>query len=148
MIVALVYDLDMSTHHLPVRDEAIDRLHSRLAVVCTTLARAHAELVEITADALAGEGWAEGGVRSPEHWLVVRAGLSPARAREIVTLARRRDELPDTIELLSAGRLGIDQAAVVARHVPARFGRSVVELAELATVPQLRRCLSRYDFSD
>jgi hypothetical protein len=128
--------------------EAVDHLHMRLSVVCTTLARAHADLVDITADALRDDAWAEAGIRSPEHWLVVRAALSPARAREVVALARRRDELPDTIELLATGRLGIDQAVVVARHVPAEFGQSVAELAEHATVPQLSRCLSRYDFLD
>ena len=140
--------LDMDSTPGQARVEAVDHLHTRLSVVCTTLARAHADLVDITADALRDDAWAEAGIRSPEHWLVVRAALSPARARELVALARRRDELPDTIELLATGRLGIDQAVVVARHVPAGYGQSVAALAEHATVPQLRRCLSRYDFLD
>ncbi len=140
--------VDMDSTPGQARMEAVDHLHARLSVVCTILARAHADLVDITADALRDDAWAEAGIRSPEHWLVVRAALSPARARELVALARRRDELPDTIELLATGRLGIDQAVVVARHVPAEYGQSVAELAEHATVPQLRRCLSRYDFLD
>ena len=94
------------------------------------------------------EQWAECGIRSPEHWLIVRAGLSPARARDIVTLARRATELAEVVELLGAGRLGVDQASVVARYTPPEYAASVAELAVHATVPQLRRLLSRYQFAE
>jgi hypothetical protein len=49
---------------------------------------------------------------------------------------------------MSDGRLGIDQAAVVARYVPAAYSAQASELAELATVTQLRRSLARYAFAD
>jgi len=128
------------------REAGQERIRARTADVCARLNRAHAELVDLVAELLAGEQWAEGGIRSPEHWLVVRAGLAPARAREIVLLARRRDELPEAVAAMSAGRLGVDQAAAVARFVPADHSAAAAELAELATVPQLRRSLSRYAF--
>ncbi len=126
----------------------VEDLHGRTAAVCARLAQAHAELVEITGELLETELWAEGGIRSPQHWLIVRAGLSPSRAREIVELAQRARELPETLAAMSAGRLGVDQAAVVARYVPAAYSAQACELAELATVPQLRRSLSRYAFAD
>ena len=126
----------------------VEDLYARTAAVCARLARAHAELVEITRELVETELWAEGGIRSPQHWLIVRAGLSPARAGEIVTLARRAAEHPETLAAMSAGRLGVDQAAVVARYVPTAYSAQACELAELATVPQLRRSLSRYAFVD
>lgn len=43
---------------------------------------------------------------------------------------------------------GVEQAAVVARYVPTAYSAQACELAELATVPQLRRSLSRYAFVD
>ena len=126
----------------------VEDLYARTAAVCARLARAHAELVEITRELVETELWAEGGIRSPQHWLIVRAGLSPARAGEIVTLARRAAEHPETLAAMSAGRLGVEQAAVVARYVPTAYSAQACELAELATVPQLRRSLSRYAFVD
>ncbi len=126
----------------------VEDIHARTAAVCARLAQAHAELVEITRELLATDLWAEGGIRSPQHWLVVRAGLSPGRAGEIVSLARRGQELPETLAAMSAGRLGVDQAAIVARYVPAAYSAQACELAEMATVPQLRRSLSRYAFVD
>ena len=99
----------------------VEDVHARTAAVCARLARAHAELVEITREVLETELWAEGGIRSPQHWLIVRAGLSPSRALEIALLAARSDELPETLSAMSDGRLGVDQAAVVARYVPAAY---------------------------
>ena len=126
----------------------VDELHVRAREVCARLNRDHAELVEITAELIESELWAGVGIRSPEHWLIVRAGLSPGRARDIVLLARRRTELPETTEALMAGRVSVDQAAMVARHVPATHSRAAQELAENASVTQLRRVLPRYSFTD
>ncbi len=126
----------------------VGELHARAREVCARLNRDHAELVEITAELIESELWAGVGIRSPEHWLIVRAGLSPGRARDIVLLARRRTELPETTEALMAGRVSVDQAAVVARHVPATHSRAAQELAENASVTQLRRVLPRYSFTD
>ncbi len=126
--------------------EGVERLHARIGAAASTLARAHADLVDVTAEALAEGLWAEGGIRSVEHWLQVRAGLSPARAREIAGLARRAVQLPATIQAMREGRLGVDQAAVIAKHVPTGYDRSSAEFAELATVTQLRRSLPAYGF--
>jgi hypothetical protein len=65
----------------------------------------------------------------------------------MVAVARRRTELPVVAESVAAGRLSLDQAAVVAHHVPATHERSVGELAQHLTVPQLRRAVSRHAFT-
>jgi hypothetical protein len=103
--------------------------------------------VEIAAQVIEGRHWGDGGFRSAEHYLVVRAGLSPAHARDVVAVAQRRVELPDARVALRRGRLSLDQVAVVAHHVPQSHQRSMTDLARHATVPQLRRAVSRHAFA-
>ena len=123
------------------------RLTPQLSAICGRLNRANADLVDVIAQALETEAWGEAGIRSPAHWLVLRAGVSEARAREIVLLASRREELPVTMGLLALGQLTLEQAAVIAKHAPAVFDASVAELAQFATVPQIRKAISRYVFA-
>ncbi|MGN6696412.1 MAG: DUF222 domain-containing protein, partial [Aquihabitans sp.] len=56
----------------------------------------------------------------------------------------RRDELPATIAKLEAGGLSVDQAAEVARYVPARYDASAARVADTCTVRQLRKALPWY----
>ncbi len=131
------------------REAAYSRGAKRLGELSSQLAQVHAAMVEETAALLVDDAWAGvGGVRSVQHFLQVYGWLSPAHANQIVAVARRRTELPEAVELMVQGRLSLDQAAVVAQHVPAEFSAGGAELAEQMTVPQLRRTLSRYCFQD
>ena len=123
-------------------------LWERAAQVAGRLNRAHGELVDVAAQLVEGGHWGDGGFSSPEHLLVVRAGLSPAQAGDVVRIARRRAELPDAVAALAAGELSIGQAAVVARHGRADHQAGLARFARTATVPQLRRALSRSVFLD
>ncbi len=96
------------------REGEIDAAYRDVAVVAGRLNRAHADLVALTVRVLDGELWGGDGIRSPEHWLCLYAGLSPARAREVVRLARRAGELPATLAALEGARISIEHAAVVA----------------------------------
>ncbi|WP_076260142.1 HNH endonuclease signature motif containing protein [Intrasporangium flavum] len=118
-----------------------------VASLAADLHDAHARLVDAVAVALVEGSWMAAGIRSPEHWLVVRAGLSRGHAAAVVLMARRAGELPSTAAALRAGRISLDQAAVVARHAPAAFDATVAEFAQHATVPQLQRSVARYDFT-
>src|SRR5689334_2189312 len=129
------------------RDEVHRDLWTRTAEVAGRLNRVQGELVELAAQVIEGGHWGDGGFRSAEHYFVVRAGLSPAHARDVVAVARRRHELTEAASALREGTLSLDQAAVVAHHAPATHQRSATELARHATVPQLRRALSRHAFS-
>ena len=143
-----MYDYGRSISPIAVqRDEVQRDLWARTATVAGRLNRAHAELVDIAAELIEGDHWGDGGFRSPEHYLVVRAGLSPAHARDVVAVARRRGELSTVAESVATGALSLDQAAVVSHHVPASHQRSVGELAVHMTVPQLRRAVSRHAFT-
>ncbi len=112
------------------------------------LAAVHANLVELTRLLIANEAWVGIGIRSLEHWLQVFVGISPAHAANITLIARRAEELPELTQALSAGRIGLDQATVVAQHTPAEYSASVTAFAENATVTQLRRTLPRYSYAD
>ena len=130
------------------REAAWHRGVARLGELSSQLAQIHAAMVEETAALVDSDGWAGAGVRSIGHFLQVFGWLSPAHAGQLVAVAHRRAELPETVELMEQGRLSLDQAAVVAQYVPAEFSRGGAELAEKMTVPQLRRTLSKYSFQD
>ena len=121
-------------------------VEQELASLCGVLNASHARLVAITAAALEDESWAIAGIRSPEHWLTMRCGFSPSHARKVVAVARRFGELPTVMAEFAAGQLSLDQVAVIARYAPAHVEASVAEMAVFASVPQLRRALSRYSF--
>jgi hypothetical protein len=132
-----------------VLDEAAVReLEGRLAVVAGELNAAHGRLVGLVAEALEQGLWCQAGVTSPAHWLAWQAGLSPARARQVVQLAERAGELPVTAAALAAGELAVDQAVVVAATVPAWADAEACALAGQTTVAQARRVLGRYVFDD
>lgn len=86
---------------------------------------ADAALVDLVVTALA-EGWWEGWkIHTPVQWLMWQAGLSRSTARQVIRLARRADDLPTVMAAFRAGGLSLDQAATVARYVPAAYEASV-----------------------
>lgn len=64
---------------------------------------AHGRLVRAAVSALQTGIWKGYGIGSVEHWLSLQAGLSLARAREIVSIASRAVELSVTVRTLAAG---------------------------------------------
>ena len=137
----------MSTNPLVLARESRQlALWERTAAVAGRLNRAQAELVQIAAELITDRHWGDGGFKTPEHYLVVRAGLSPGHASDIVQVAKRRTELIEAAAALDAGELSLDQVAVIARNVPPTYTTSVTHLARNATVTQLRRATSRHAF--
>jgi hypothetical protein len=127
--------------------QQIEQDWDHVASLAADLHDAHARLVDFVAAVLTDGSWQAAGLRSPEHWLMLRAGLSRGQASAVVLLARRAQELPATSAPLRQGRISLDQAAVVARHTPAAFDATVAEFAQHATVTQLQRTVTRYDFT-
>ncbi len=138
----------MSNCDLPTIAQArAARLEARVHELAGILNQAHARLVDVVAEAIEHESWGGGGIMSPNHWLVLHAGLSRGRAATVVELARRRADRPATMAAFDAGDLSLEQAAMVARHTPSEYDASVAELALHATVPQIYRAVSRYSFA-
>ena len=139
--------VDAGKSSLAASGWSVPDLHEALPGVVGELNRASARLVGLCAAALADGAWFEDGIKSPVHWLVLRAGLDRSRAATVVRLARRYGELPTTVAAFAAGQLSLEQAAAVARHTPADHERAVSELAVHATVPQIIRATARYPFA-
>jgi Domain of unknown function (DUF222) len=95
-----------------------------------------AELVGVIGEVIRAGAWEGFGIRSPEHWVVWRCGVSPGRARRLVRMARALDALPATSRLFQAGELGEDQTALIVQHTDAEHDAQVAELAPSLTVPQ------------
>lgn len=102
-----------------------------------------ARLVEVIVEVLDAEAWgAGGGLRSPEHWVCWRTGVSPARAKGLVGIARRVDELPLCVALFTKGSLTEDAMALIAAKAPAGRDGELAELAPMLLHSQLRRILA------
>ncbi len=121
-------------------------LEAEMAQVCGTINMATGRLVSLIAKVLATGAWEGWGIRSPEQWVSWKCGVSSARARKLVTMARRLPELPATRGALEAGELAEDQVGVVCRHAPPWADAEVAELARHATVSQLSHTLRRYSW--
>ncbi len=129
-------------------DIAGTALDERVAATCGALNRLFGELVDQIAELLADNLWQIGGIRSPEHWVQWRTGLSGNHAAELVRIARRSTALPQCTAALRDGTMSLDQLDVVARNVPDRYDADVVDIAQMSTVAQLNRALSKMPFTD
>ncbi len=123
-------------------------LENEIAEQCGILNVATGRLVSLIGRVLATESYAGAGIRSPEQWVSWKCGVSIARARSLVSMARRLPELPVTRSALEGGELAEDQVAVICRHTPAHNDAEAAELGRSATVTQLRRALGRNSFAE
>ena len=60
----------------------------------------------------------------------------------------RGDGLPHCTQAVRDGAMSIDQLDVVARNIPDRYDADVVDIAQMSTVPQLNRALSKMLFTE
>ena len=125
----------------------LERLEDRLADLCGHRNTLDALLVRFVAEALETGAWEMDGIVSPAHWLAWKAGLSTSHANQLVTVAKRRGELPVTFAAFDAGELSLDQVVPIATRAPRWADAELCEFAKLATVTQLRRVLRSYDFA-
>ena len=113
-------------------------LEAELNEVAGGLNVLHGRLVDIAAQCEAEPGlWRGVGIRSLEHWLCWRSGLTTHVARQVTSIARRADELPVSIAWLKEGRLSLGQVAEIARWAPWWADEQAAGLAEVMTVPQI-----------
>ncbi|MFN8036319.1 MAG: DUF222 domain-containing protein [Acidimicrobiia bacterium] len=137
---------DSEPAELAAREEPIQALEREVAQLAGVVNAAQGRLVQLVARALAEGLWIQAGIHSPTQWLIWQLGITTRRAREILRLATRASELPATVAAVTRGALSLDQAVVVARHVPADHEESAAALAAECTVQQLERVLRRYSY--
>jgi hypothetical protein len=92
-----------------VEPRGVKVVEEEIALVCGELNAAHARLVTLIAEVLDGDLWHGDGLRSAEHWVAWKTGLSPARAAQLTAIARRRAELPVISQAFTDGELAVDQ---------------------------------------
>lgn len=130
------------------RTAAGDELERKIAEACGVMNSATGELVRLIGSVLETKCWQVSGIHSVTQWVAWKCGVSPSRARTLVAIARRRQELPETSAAFEAGELCEDQVAVIAQRAPAAVDAEAATLARSATVSQLRRVLGSYPFED
>ena len=106
-----------------------------------TINLATADLVRTIAVLDAAEGWRGHGIRSLEHWVQWKAGVSERRAQDLVKIARRIDDLPRCWGLFAEGRITEDTMARLARRLPAARDAELARLVPDLMVSQLNRIL-------
>jgi len=125
----------------------MDELDSSLNKVAGYLNAQHACLVDLTIELLTHEDWWAGpGVHTAELYPAWRTGVSPERARQLVQIARRVDDLPVCLEKFRNGELAVDQMAAIAKRAPWWTDVEIADIGSHMTVNQLRRTLGKYDF--
>ncbi len=122
-------------------------LERRVSEACGHLHVAHGQMVGLVIELLQNGSWEVAGIRSPEHWLIWKTGVSRSRAIDLVLLASRAGELVETIATLNNAMLSFEQAVTIARYAPAGYDAQACELAKSLSVPQLASVLRRYSFT-
>lgn len=127
---------------LPGRGVRVDALFEEIGELCGQRNAIDGRLVEIVAE-LDDDGLLGGtGVRTLSQFVAWKMGVSPANARALCAVVERREELPRCVAGLAGGRLSLDQVAAIAQRALPGSDAHYGELAESATVAQLRRALA------
>jgi uncharacterized protein DUF222/HNH endonuclease len=95
-------------------------------------------LVEIIAEIDGDELWGATGARSIGALVAWKLGVSPATAQTMTTVADRLDAFPRCAQGMREGRLSLDQVGVIAARGGAGSDEHYAQLAQVATVNQLR----------
>ncbi len=85
--------------------------------------------------------WGATGVRSLSALVAWKSGMSPANAHTITTIAERLPEFPHCAAGLREGRLSLDQVGVIATRATDGSDAHCAQLAQVATVTQLRTAI-------
>ncbi len=112
-------------------------LDERIADACGQLNACHAALVDLVAEVIATDAWHGWGIRSLEHWITWRTGLSGGHARSLIALATAAQSHPKVCAAFAAGQLSIDQAALAVR-ARREHDDDIAVWARVMTLPQLR----------
>ncbi len=125
----------------PAQEAAWRDGETQTVAVMGTINLATADLVRTIAMLDATNGWQGHGIRSLEHWVQWKAGISERRAQDLVKIARRIDDLPRCWSLFAEGRISEDAMARVARRLPAARDAELARLVPELMVSQLNRIL-------
>nr|WP_081290183.1 HNH endonuclease signature motif containing protein [Mycobacterium asiaticum] len=118
--------------------ERLEVLFEELAQLCGQRNAIDGRLVEIVAEIDREELGGMTGARSVPALVAWRTGCSPANARTIAAIAKRWEQFPRCVQGMREGRLSLDQVGVIAERAGAGSDEHYAQLAQVATVNQLR----------
>jgi hypothetical protein len=98
-------------------------------------------IVEIVAEIDHDGLWGNTGARSVQGLVAWRLGMSSANAGTIATIAHRLPEFPRCAAGMRGGRFSLDQIGVIANKAADGSDEHYAQLAESATVTQLRTAI-------
>ena len=98
-------------------------------------------IVEIVAEIDRDGLWGSTGARSVTSLVAWKTGTSHATAAAIATVAHRLEELPRCAQGMREGRLSLDQVSVIAARAADGSDAHYAQLAQAATVNQLRTAI-------
>ncbi len=116
----------------------LDVLFEELAELCGQRNAVDGRIVEIVAEIDRDQLWGNTGARSVPALVAWKTGCSPANAQTIATVADRLAEFPRCAQSMREGRLSLDQVGVIAARAGQGSDEHYVQLAQVATVTQLR----------
>jgi Domain of unknown function (DUF222)/HNH endonuclease len=118
--------------------ERLDALFEELAELTGQRNAIDGRIVEIVAEIDRDELCGATGARSVPALVAWKIGCSPANAHTITTIASRLTEFPRCAQGMREGRLSADQVGVIAARAGQGSDEHYAQLAECATVNQLR----------
>ncbi|ORB73106.1 HNH endonuclease signature motif containing protein [Mycobacterium scrofulaceum] len=118
--------------------ERLDVLFEELAELTGQRNAIDGRIVQIVAEIDRDELCGITGARSVAALVAWKTGSSPANAHTIATIASRLREFPRCNQALREGRLSLDQVGVIAARAGEGSDEHYVQLAQVATVNQLR----------
>ena len=124
------------------QDARVGVLFERLAELQGQRNAVDAQIVDVVRAFDEEDLWGMTNCRSLEQLVAWKTGSSASHARALTAVARRAEAFPRCVEGLRSGSLSLDQVAVVAERAADGSDDHYAELAESATVAQLRTALS------
>ena len=105
---------------------------------------AHGRLVDLTVLTMDEQHHVGPGLYTCGQYVAWQAGVSRTTANRICRLAKRHQELPETLAKLRIGKISLEQADVIAQLCPAEYEECASEVALSASVAQLRLIVGCY----
>jgi Domain of unknown function (DUF222) len=99
-------------------------------------------IVDIVAEVDRDELWGATGARSVAALVAWKTGSSSGNAHAIATVAHRLESFPRCAQGMREGRFSLDQVGVIAQRAGAGSDEHYAQLAQVATVSQLRTAVS------
>lgn len=122
-------------------DERLGLLFEELAELTGQRNAIDGRIVEIVAEIDGDELWGGTGCRSIEALVAWKTGCSPRNAETVTAIADRITGFPRCVAALREGRLSLDQVGVIVERGGEGSDDHYIELAENATVAQLRTAI-------